>query len=473
MLTEELEHLVQAICNREDDPQTIACIPAPDGQPLDLYDLLSAFANQDEGGTIVFGIDQDNGCALTGVHGVLDLQQTVIEQCEQMEPEVEPLFTVCKMDGAFIVAAEIPATESAERPCYYLGKGVEQGACKRVGDHVESLSPYELYSFTADALHDHADGRPVSGCAPVSLDEELLDAYRTTLRSGRPSLASLSDDQLMALVGLERDGQCTLAEVELFGRYPQALFSQLCIVASRLTEEEDEDGMISETLVETTRIEGTIPAMLEQALTWALGSSDEETPEDGATIPVPREALREAVLNALEHRDYSPYTESIPVQLAVYDTRIEVSNPGGLYGSTRIEQLGTSWCDVRNTTLASALTTLGVSRGTQLGLTIMADAMDKAGCPEPDIWCNRSTFNVTLYTGIPAAPAYDMTDDTQKLLAFCQEPRSRAEIAELFGLSSVAYVTNHYIMPAVEQGLLAMSLPDKPRSKKQRYTTVQ
>ena len=48
----------------------------------------------------------------------------------------------------------------------------------------------------------------------------------------------------------------------------------------------------------------------------------------------------------------------------------------------------------------------------------------------------------------------------------------RAEIAELFGLSSVAYVTNHYIMPAVEKGLLSMSLPDKPRSKNQRYTTV-
>ena len=66
-----------------------------------------------------------------------------------------------------------------------------------------------------------------------------------------------------------------------------------------------------------------------------------------------------------------------------------------------------------------------------------------------------------------------MADDTQKMLAFCTTPRSRAEIAELFGLSSVAYVTNHYIMPAVEKGLLSMSLPDKPRSKNQRYTTVQ
>ena len=468
MLTEELERLVETITDHQADPQTIACVCATDGCPLDLYDMLSAFANQDEGGIIVFGIDEENGCDLPGVHGVLDLQQTVIEQCEQMEPEVEPLFTVAKINGASIVAAEIPAVEAPERPCYYLGKGVEQGAYKRVGDHVELLTPYELYSFAADALHDHADSRIVADCAPAALDAEALAAYRATLRTNRPALDQLADEQIMALTGLERDGQPTLAELELFGRYPQASYGQLCIAASRVAEEEDDDGMVCETLTDSSRIEGTIPEMLEHALDYSLGAEA----EDADLLAIPRAALREAILNALEHRDYSVYTESIPVQVTVYGNRIEVTNPGGLYGSTRIEQLGSSWCDVRNTTLAAGLATLGVARGTQSGLTIMAEAMDTAGCPEPEIWCNRSTFNVTLYAGTPAAPVYDVTDGTQKLLAFCQEPRSRAEIAELFGLSSVAYVTNHYIMPAVEKGLLSMSLPDKPRSKKQRYTTV-
>lgn len=470
MLAEELEHLVRSICDHQADPQTVACVRASDGCPLDLYDVLSAFANQDEGGTLVFGIDEENGCDLTGVHGVLDLQQTVVEQCEQMEPEIEPLFTVAKIDGASIVAAEIPAVESTERPCYYLGKGVEQGAYKRVGDHVEPMTPYELYSFAANALRDHADERVLTGCSPDAIDGDLVGAYLAALRGGRPSIASLSDAQALALTGLERDGQTTLAELELFGRYPQASFGQLCIAASRVAEEEEDDGMICESLVDSTRIEGTIPEMLERALAYAATAFEDDDASE--QIAVPQEALREAVLNALEHRDYSAYTESIPVQLTVYANRVEISNPGGLYGATRAEQLGSAWCDVRNTTLASALATLGVARGTQSGLTVMAEAMDKAGCPEPEIWCNRSTFNVTLYAGTPAAPVYDITDDTQKLLAFCQEPRSRAEIAELFGLSSVAYVTNHYIMPTVEKGLLAMSLPDKPRSKKQRYTTV-
>ena len=333
------------------------------------------------------------------------------------------------------------------------------------------MSAYELYSFSADAERVHDDARPLDDMPQDALDAELVSSYLGTLRASRPNLAPLTDAQLLALTGLERDGVPTLAELVLFGRYPQASHGQLCIVASRIQEESDDDGFVTETLADTKRIEGTVPEMLEAALDYALNAPGDQDATE--RIAVPQTALREAVLNALEHRDYSVYTEAIPVQLVVRTGSIEVVNPGGLFGGTRIDQLGSAWCDRRNTTLAAALTTLGLTQGTQGGLTAMAAAMDEAGCPEPEIWCNRTNFSVTLYTGTPAAPVYDMADDTQKMLAFCTTPRSRAEIAELFGLSSVAYVTNHYIMPAVEKGLLSMSLPDKPRSKNQRYTTVQ
>ncbi len=470
MLPTELENLVLALRAHQADPQTVACVSAHEESPEELYDLISAFANQDEGGVIVFGVDEQADYEPVGVYAVLDLQQEIVDQCAQMVPYVDPVFTVATVEGKRVVSAEIPATEAVLRPCYYAGKGIELGSFKRAGYTVEPLSAYELYSFSADAERIHDDVRPLVNVSEDALDSELVASYLDRLRSSRPNLASLSDTQLLSLTGLERDEMQTLAELLLFGRYPQASHGQLCIVASRIEEESDADGFVTETLVDTKRIEGTIPEMLETALDYALGTSDGQDVAD--RIAVPREALREAVLNALEHRDYSVYTEAIPVQLVVRTGSIEVVNPGGLFGSTRIDQLGSAWCDRRNTTLASALTALGLTSGIQGGLTAMASAMENAGCPEPEIWCNRTNFNVTLYAGTPAAPVYDMADDTQKMLAFCTTPRSRAEIAELFGLSSVAYVTNHYIMPAVEKGLLSMSLPDKPRSKNQRYTTV-
>ncbi|MDD2394029.1 MAG: hypothetical protein PHV88_08230, partial [Eubacteriales bacterium] len=58
------------------------------------------------------------------------------------------------------------------------------------------------------------------------------------------------------------------------------------------------------------------------------------------------------------------------------------------------------------------------------------------------------------------------------ILSFCRQPRSREELSGLLGLSSVSYLVGKYIAPLVESGKLRMMIPDKPRSKKQRYKTV-
>ena len=69
-------------------------------------------------------------------------------------------------------------------------------------------------------------------------------------------------------------------------------------------------------------------------------------------------ALREAILNALIHRDYSSYTEGTPVQLDFFTDRLEIHSPGGLYGRTTVEELGHSRPDLRNPALAVMADTL-------------------------------------------------------------------------------------------------------------------
>ena len=54
----------------------------------------------------------------------------------------------------------------------------------------------------------------------------------------------------------------------------------------------------------------------------------------------PITAVREAIINALVHRDYSIHTEGMPIQLIMFEDRIEIHNPGGLYGRITIDQLG-------------------------------------------------------------------------------------------------------------------------------------
>jgi len=61
----------------------------------------------------------------------------------------------------------------------------------------------------------------------------------------------------------------------------------------------------------------------------------------------------------------------------------------------------------------------------------------------------------------------------KKILSFCTEPRSKDEIAKHIGLSSVYYITSRYLQPLLESSQLRMTLPDRPKSKHQRYIAAQ
>ena len=88
MLIEELIELANKICKQKAEEQTIELKSAQTGCPKRLYDTLSSFSNQDSGGILVFGIDEDAAFQVVGVYDPQDLQKKITEQCLQMEPPV-------------------------------------------------------------------------------------------------------------------------------------------------------------------------------------------------------------------------------------------------------------------------------------------------------------------------------------------------------------------------------------------------
>ena len=62
-------------------------------------------------------------------------------------------------------------------------------------------------------------------------------------------------------------------------------------------------------------------------------------------------------------------------------------------------------------------------------------------------------------------------DDTKNILEFCKVPRTRKEIADYLGIETIFYVTKNYIQPLVESGQLKLTIPDKPKSRNQKYYT--
>jgi len=116
MMPIELEDLLEQVQALRTETQTLELKAAVEGCPTRLYDTLSSLSNQDEGGTILFSVDEQLGFAPVGVYDAQDLMKHVTEQCGQMTPVVRPVFTTLLKDGKAFVSAEIPGIDVADRP---------------------------------------------------------------------------------------------------------------------------------------------------------------------------------------------------------------------------------------------------------------------------------------------------------------------------------------------------------------------
>ena len=199
-----------------------------------------------------------------------------------------------------------------------------------------------------------------------------------------------------------------------------------------------------------------------------------ETGERTDKPEYPVEAIREAMLNALIHRDYSHFTEGTPIQIDFFTDRMEIHSPGGLYGRMTVEDLGTAKPDLRNPTLATMSEFLLNTENRYSGIPTIRREMAKAGLPAPVFINRRNEFIVILYNkpiSNEQETPLSLNKGKEGLLEFCKTPRTRQEIADYLGINTVFYVMKHYIQPLVESGELLLTLPDKPRSRNQQFVS--
>ena len=479
MLTIELAELVSLIRRQKAEGQTLEVKAAEKGCPQRLYDTLSSFSNQDAGGTIVFGVDEKSSFALVGVYDLQDLQKNVTEQCNQMEPPVRAVFSTAEIDGKNVCSAEIPGVDFSERPCYYKGKGRSKGSYIRVGDADLPMTDYELYSYEAFRKHLHDDERPIERASMSTLDAMQTQSYLLQKKLERPGFAQLPEEQAFEMLNITRNGVPTLAAVMNFCVYPQGYLPQLAITAVVVpgTEIGQHNG-VDPRFLDNKRIEGTIKTMVDDAITFCKRNMKVQTvidPETGRRkdrTEYPVEAIREAVLNALIHRDYSHLTEGTPVQINFFTDRLEIHSPGSLYGRMTVEQLGHARPDLRNPALAVMTEVLVGAENRYSGIPTIRREMAAHNLPEPVFENRRNEFVVILYNGASTKPIQE-TPEEVTLLEYCREPRGRKEIAQFLKLKTASYAMERYIRPLLNEGKLEMTIPEKPRSTHQKYKTVQ
>jgi len=481
MQIDQLLTLVKSVKERKFEGQHLEIKAAAVDCPSKLYDTLSSFSNQEEGGVILFGVDESNRFSVCGVYDVQDLQKKVTGQCQEMEPPVRAVFTSAEIDGKQVVAAEVPSVAVELRPVYYRGRGMNGGSYVRVGDADEPMTDREVYAYEAFRKHAHDDLRLIDDPRDdvSTVDSSKLEEFVRIVKASSPNLRdNMTDAQILSLQGVRIGEKMTLAGELAFSRYPQAAFPQYCVTAVRVAGTEmGELGPEGERFVDSARITGPVADMVKGAVDFVARNSRSSVTitDDGDRkdkLEYPLKAIREAVLNALVHRDYSIHAQGIPVRVEMYQDRIEIINEGGLFGHMTVGRLGKERGDPRNETLVAILDTMDVTENRYSGIPTILRECARHGLPPPEFVSRRGEFRVVIRNSAQTDEVrFDPSDPKASLVRFCRERRSRGDLLRFTGLTN-SYLMSKYVYPLVKAHRLYLSIPTKPKSENQQFSSI-
>lgn len=410
MQLEELRRLVKEVQQRRMEPDAVEVKAAnhPRETPK-VTDSLSAFANRPGGGVILFGLDERQGFKVVGVGNLQKAQTDVADWARTvMEPPVHLDFTVDEIDGLPVMAIEVREAPSAQKPCYDKNKGLRGngGAFLRAGGTDRAMTDYEIFGYISSRGQPKSDEEMVAEAALADLDDTALTRYLDQLRAVRPGVAYLAGPREEALIHLHvcaRDGAVprpTLAGLLMFGKYPQEFFPQLRITFVQFygtTEDEPAPG--GARFLDNREFEGPIPEMVTRAEQYVMGAMRKAALIEGFLrhdIPeYPLIALREAIVNAVAHRDYSAFVRGTTIDVKMFADRLEVRGPGGLHGNVTLENIEEEH-STRNARLMRMMEDLHLVENRGSGIQAMLRALREANLEPPSFDDRRASFLVTF-----------------------------------------------------------------------------
>ena len=459
--------------------------------PKKCYDTISSFSNK-SGGLIIFGLSENDNFKTEGVYDVNDLQKHISDLCtDSMMPSIRPEIISFDFEGKTIVAVKIPEINQKLKPCYYKPKGLKGGSYIRVGDKDDLMTDYEIYALQSYNEHICEDKRQAFATIK-DLDIDKICKYFEKIGSNKPNFSNLTFEEKLILSGIavEKQGVIypTLTGIMLFGLFPQFVFPQLfvaCVVVPG--KELGDTGSDGERFIDNKRIDGTIDEMLDGTLNFLRRNMKTKVIIDkfGKRTDIteyPVDALKEAVANALIHRDYSSYTDRGYISVNMYEDRIEIISPGALYGPNKLEKLyDSTFMEVRNPTIVRILEeNHSIIENRHTGIKTIISEMKKYNLPKPEFYEERDAFKVVFrkninsgaQSGAQSGQQLRLNDIQNTVLDFCINPKSAKEIREYLGISSKRYVGEKIIKPLIDLNLLEYTNKNNYKARNQKYITV-
>jgi ATP-dependent DNA helicase RecG len=404
VVAEDIDKILHLLRTAGGDTASIEVKSAAGGLPESLTSTLSALANLPGGGLIILGLDERAGFRPVGLSDSQGLKQALASKARNFVPPVRVTFEDTEMNGAPLVLARVHECDPCSKPCRAAKSGA---AYLRGWDGDYRMSALEEQAFLSQRSAPMSDREPCTGATVEDLDGELVESFLRTVRERDPQGLGRFPDriELMRRAGvIDGDGTPTVAGILAMGAHPQQWLPRFAIQAAVDSGRAGAQGV---RVRDQKLITGPIPHMIDQAMAWARTtfSTDIVARADGSVIDRPAYpliAFRELVANALIHRDLSPWSTGLAIEVRLRSDRLIVSNPGGLHGIT-IDRLGReAVSSARNAQLLSICQYLRTPESGRVvealatGIPAVADALAEAGLPEAHYTDTAIRFTAVL-----------------------------------------------------------------------------
>ena len=434
--------------------------------PRPLLKTLLAFANT-AGGRLIVGIDNDR--RVIGVEHPLDEEERVCSLiADSIAPRLVPNVELMTVEGKTVLVVEVFL--SGLRPHYLKAEGPENGVYVRLGSTKRQADRELIAELRRSAEGIAFDELPMP---ELSINDLDLVAMKSLFGDDR----KLGEEELITLKLLTHEqGRVvpTKGAILLFGKDRVRYFPDAWIQCGRFI------GRDKAEIFDHIEMHDHLPRAVDSIMLFlkkhAMRGADFSEIRRKDVWSIPLGILREVVINALVHADYSQ--RGAPTRIAFFDDCIEVENPGILHPGMTIEDMKQGVSKIRNSVIARAFRELDLIEQWGSGVRRIFKEAEELGLPELQIVeiGMRLRFIVPLTEQIAVKTKTELVEAQVEaqvdldILAVCAEyPRSSSEIATALGHKKLSGNLRKALPRVKKAGFLEYTIPDKPSSRLQKY----
>lgn len=451
--------------------------------PRPFLKTLVAFANT-AGGKLIIGVADDK--RIVGVEQPLDEEERLANIIsDSIAPRLIPNIEMTTVQGKTLLVVEVFLSNT--RPHWLSAEGTERGIYVRLGSSNRQADPELIDELRRSVSGISYDEMPMMELTVEDID---LDAAQMLFDHKR----RLDEKALLTLKLLTiYQGRLvpTKGAILLFGKNRIFHFSDAWIQCGRFLGTEKID------IFDHIDIDVPLPRAVDEVMLFlkkhAYRGADLSEIRRKDVWSIPLSILREVIINALVHADYSQ--RGAPVRVVFLDDRIEIENPGILLPGLTVEDMKQGTSRIRNNVIARVFRELGLIEQWGTGVRRIFQEAKEQGLAEPQIVeiGMRVRFIIPLResiivqkqkkeqntaqgkTGVRPESQPESQPESlaaRVLLLLKVGSLSKSELAAKLGQKNVSGQLNKVVRQLVQEKMIEYTIPDKPNSRLQRYCLV-